>query len=68
MQSNTLVQMYALHHPNYTPAGWHTFVTYIAITWIVCPFVCLFNSAIPIVNKISIVFVLGGFVTTIIIV
>jgi len=66
--SNTLVQMYAANHPDFVSEAWHVFVTYVIITWIACPTVCLFNSAMPHLNKIGIFFILAGFLITLIVV
>lgn len=64
--SNTLIQMYAASHPDYVGERWHVFVTYVLITWIACPAVCLFNSAMPHLNKVGIFFILAGFIITVI--
>ena len=40
----------------------------VIITWIAAPTVCLFNSAMPHLNKIGIFFILAGFLITIIVV
>ncbi|KIW94981.1 uncharacterized protein Z519_04961 [Cladophialophora bantiana CBS 173.52] len=66
--SNTVVQMYALKHPDFVSKPWHVFVTYIIVTWIACPIVCLFNSAMPRLNSVGIFFILAGFLITIIVV
>lgn len=66
--ANTVVQMYALNHPAFAPAAWHVFVVYILATWLACATVCLFNSALPHLNRIGLVFVLAGFLATLIVV
>lgn len=67
-QSNTIVQMYALKHPDFVSEPWHVFVTYVITTWIACAIVCLFNKAMPYLNNIGIFFILAGFLITIIVV
>jgi choline transport protein len=67
-QSNTVVNMYALKHPDYVGERWHVFVTYIIVTWLACATVCLFNKAMPYLNQIGIFFILAGFLITIIVV
>ncbi|KAH6685678.1 amino acid/polyamine transporter I, partial [Plectosphaerella plurivora] len=64
---NTLVQMYALGHPELTVAPWHVFITYVLSTWVACAVVCLANSAMPPLNKIGIFFILAGFLITVIV-
>ncbi|KAK5944119.1 hypothetical protein PMZ80_003400 [Knufia obscura] len=66
--SNTLVQMYAVKHPDFTAKAWHVFVTYIITTWIACAVVCSFNKAMPYLNDIGIFFILAGFIVTIVVV
>jgi choline transport protein len=67
-QSNTVIQMYALKHPDYVSEPWHVFVTYIITTWIACLIVCFFNKAMPYLNQIGIFFILAGFFITLIVV
>lgn len=66
--SNTIVQMYALQHPDYVFQAWHVFVTYIITTIIACVAVCCFNKAMPYLNHAGIFFILAGFLITIIVV
>jgi choline transport protein len=66
-QSNTALMMYSVNNPDHTITNWQFFVTYIIITWLACPLVCFCNWIIPYVNKAGIVFVMAGFVATIII-
>lgn len=66
ISGNTVVQMYALNNPDFVALPWHVFVAYIITCWLACFFVCTANSAMPHVNKVGIVAILGGFVITII--
>lgn len=64
---NTIVQMYALNHPEFVAKAWHVFVVYIIITWLACFSVCFFNRAMPYLNNVGIFFILAGFIITIIV-
>lgn len=66
--ANTIVQMYALNNPAFAPAPWHVFIVYIIATWLACAIVCLFNSALPHLNRIGLFFVLAGFLITLVVV
>lgn len=66
--ANTLVQMYALNHDDFVAESWHVFITYIITTWLSCAAVCLFNSAMPSLNKIGVFIVLAGFIITVLVV
>ncbi|KUI62813.1 Choline transport protein [Cytospora mali] len=65
---NTIVQMYALNHPEFTAQPWHVFVVYVIAVWLGCAAVCLANSAMPHLNKVGICTILGGFLITIVVV
>ncbi|ROV86910.1 hypothetical protein VSDG_10107 [Cytospora chrysosperma] len=65
---NTVVQMYALNHPEFTAEPWHVFVVYVIAVWLGCAAVCLANSAMPHLNKVGICTILGGFLITIVVV
>ncbi|KAF5674459.1 cholin permease [Fusarium circinatum] len=64
--ANTLVQMYALNHPGFVAESWHVFITYIITTWLSCAAVCLWNSAMPGLNKFGVFIILAGFIITVI--
>ncbi|RGP64472.1 hypothetical protein FLONG3_9530 [Fusarium longipes] len=64
--ANTLVQMYALNHEGFVAETWHVFITYIITTWISCAAVCLWNSAMPALNKFGVFIILAGFIITVI--
>lgn len=51
---NTIVQMYALNHPEFIAQSWHVFVVYVISVWLACAAVCLANAAMPILNKAGI--------------
>jgi len=65
---NTVVQMYAVTHPEFEAKAWHVFVAYIVATWIACSTVCLFNSAMPHMNSVGIFLILVGFFITVVVV
>ena len=60
--------MYAVNHPSFEAKPWHVFVVYILSTWLACAVVCLYNSALPQLNKAGVFFILAGFFITIIVV
>ena len=64
---NTVVQMYALNHPDFVAERWHVFVAYVIVTWLACLSVCFFNRAMPMLNNAGIVFIIAGFFITIIV-
>ncbi|KAK6073144.1 amino acid permease [Seiridium cupressi] len=64
---NTVIQMYSLNHPDFTAENWHVFIVYIIITWMACLSVCFFNRAMPYLNNVGIVFILAGFLITIVV-
>lgn len=57
---NTVVQMYALNHPEFTAQPWHVFVVFVISVWLACAAVCLANSAMPVVNKSGIFLWVSG--------
>lgn len=64
---STIVQMYALNHPDFVAESWHVFIVYIIVTWAACLSVCFFNRAMPYLNNIGIFFILSGFLITIVV-
>ncbi|CRJ79606.1 hypothetical protein BN1708_000053 [Verticillium longisporum] len=68
MFGNTVVQMYALNHPDVVVQPWHVFVAYLLSTWLACAAVCLANKAQPTLDKFGIFAILGGFFITVIVV
>lgn len=64
---NTVVQMYALNHPDFVAGRWHVFVVYVIVTWLACLSVCFFNRAMPWLNTAGIFFILAGFLITVIV-
>ncbi|PSR81774.1 amino acid/polyamine transporter I [Coniella lustricola] len=61
---NTVVQMYALNHPDFVAETWHVFVVYIICVWLSAALVCVANAAMPFLNKAGIFFILAGFLIT----
>lgn len=59
--------MYAASHSSFTVKSWHVFVAYLIIAWGSCAVVCLFNSFMPLMNKIGIFITLAGALTTILV-
>ncbi|KAF3350097.1 Choline transport protein like [Verticillium longisporum] len=65
---NTVVQMYALNHPDVVVQPWHVFVAYLLSTWLACAAVCSANKAQPALDKFGIFAILGGFFITVVVV
>lgn len=65
--SNSIIQLYALKHQDYTAEPLHIFGIYIISTWLACLLVCFFSCAMPFINKFGIYWLLGGFVITIVV-
>jgi len=66
--ATTIVQMYALKHPDLVVQPWHVFIVYIILAWIACFLVCGFNRFMPYLNQIGLFFIVVGFVITVIVV
>ena len=64
---NTIVQMYALNHPDLVVKNWQVFIVYIIMTWLACLSVCFFNRAMPLLNQSGIFFIIAGFLITVIV-
>ena len=64
---NCTVAMYAQTHPNFVPQAWHIFVAYLIVTWCCCCVVLFANKALPAINNLGLLFILGGVVITIIV-
>ncbi|KAL8278468.1 hypothetical protein RQP46_009158 [Phenoliferia psychrophenolica] len=63
--SNVLVQLWALHHPDYVSESWHVYVCYIIVTWSTAG-ICIFgNRLIPTLQHIGLFLVTAGLVVTV---
>ncbi|KAL8646917.1 MAG: hypothetical protein Q9226_006655 [Calogaya cf. arnoldii] len=62
-----LITMYGLFHPEYEPQTWHALIGYLLVTWATCFVVVFFNRALPVIEKMSIVIVVGGVFVTILV-
>ncbi|VUC31955.1 unnamed protein product [Clonostachys rosea] len=65
---NTVVQMYAVTHPDFVAEAWHVFVVYVLFTWVACASVCLANRAMPVLNDFGAFAIVIFFIITIIVV
>jgi choline transport protein len=63
--SNSILQIYALKHPDYTVKEVHVFVVYVLTTWLACFSVCFAGRAMPLLNQFGIYWLLIGLVITI---
>ncbi|KAK9427623.1 amino acid permease-domain-containing protein [Lipomyces doorenjongii] len=57
--ANITIQMYATYHPEYVQEPWHTYITYILITWL-CTAIVIFA------NLLMFFVIVGGIVTIIV--
>lgn len=58
---------YALFHPEYEYHRWHVFIVYIVVCWSACSLVAFANRALPTVNNIGLVFIVGGCLITVLV-
>lgn len=59
--------MYAVFHPAFVVEPWHTFVSFVLITWLCC-FFCIFcNKAMPMLQNIGLFLLIAGGLVTIIV-
>lgn len=63
---NTIVQMYALNHTDFTAEAWHVFVVYVLTVWLATALVCTANSVVPSLNNVGIFTILAGFFITVV--
>lgn len=59
--------MYALFHPEFVPAQWHVFVSYLVVTWLCSMVVLIGNRFLPSINSIGLFFILAGVLITIVV-
>ncbi|CZT45529.1 related to cholin permease [Rhynchosporium secalis] len=67
ISGQTCIAMYGVYHPDYSSERWHVFIAYLIICWACCSIVLFANRALPIINIVATVFVLGGVILTIIV-
>lgn len=65
--SNSIIQLYALKHSDYTAERIHVFVVYVISTWLCCLLVCFCSRIMPYLNTFGIIWLLAGFFITIIV-
>lgn len=67
--ANVVVQMYAVFHPDFEIAPWHTFLAFVLITWLCTAFVIFCNRLIPYLQHAGLFLItVGGLVTIIVVV
>jgi choline transport protein len=64
---NIAVGMWSVTHPEYVFQKWHVFVAYLIGTWMCCLTVLFANRALPAINNLGLVFILGGVFITILV-
>jgi choline transport protein len=60
--------MYAVYHPGFIIQPWHSYIAFVLILWLCTAFVIFFNGLIPKLQHIGLFLILGGGITTIIVV
>lgn len=64
MSSDTIIAMYSLYHPEYTPQRWQIFIAFIAVTWTACSIVLFGQRLLPKICNLSAAICIGGFFIT----
>ncbi|KAI5296119.1 hypothetical protein KEM52_005580 [Ascosphaera acerosa] len=62
-----IISAYALMHPDFEPARWHVFVTYIVFTLAAVTLVAFGNRLLPTIELVTGIVVVSGFLVTIIV-
>ena len=66
--ANVAVQMYAVFHPEFVIAPWHTYLAFVLITWICTAFVIFANRLIPYLQHAGLFLIaVGGLVSIIVV-
>ena len=65
--ANQVVAMYNIFHPDFAYSRWQVYVAYLLITWLCCSVVLFFNRALPWLQQIGLVLILGGCFVTIVV-
>ena len=66
--ANVVVQMYANYHPDYVVEAWHSYIVFVAITWLCTIFVIFFNRLISHLQYVGMALIICGGIVTIIVV
>ncbi|KAF1344273.1 amino acid permease-domain-containing protein [Delphinella strobiligena] len=62
--ANTIIAMYSLYHPDYTPKRWQIFIAFLAVTWTACSIVLFGQCLLPRIANLSAAICIGGFFIT----
>ncbi|EWZ00284.1 hypothetical protein FOYG_00167 [Fusarium oxysporum NRRL 32931] len=65
--SNSIIQIYALKHPDYIVKEVHVFAVFVISTWLACFSVCYGGRAMPLLNQFGIYWLLIGLLITIVV-
>ncbi|PNP74111.1 hypothetical protein FNYG_12555 [Fusarium nygamai] len=65
--SNSIIQSYALKHPDYVVKEVHVFVVFVISTWLACFSVCFAGRAMPLLNQFGIYWLLISLLITIVV-
>jgi choline transport protein len=64
---NSLVQMYLVNHPDVEWHAWMVFIAFQLLNWLGCAMVCFGNRLLPLLNSIGSFIVVGGVLSSIIV-
>jgi choline transport protein len=64
---NICVALWSLQHENYVFQRWHVFIAYLIMTWMACSTVLFANRALPAVNNIGLIAVVGGLIISVLV-
>jgi len=65
--ANQILAMYGLYHEEYVSSRWNVFVVYLIMTTSCAACVLFANRALPMVNNLGLVFILGGCVVSVLV-
>jgi amino acid transporter len=66
--ANVVVEMYANYHPDFVVEAWHSYIVFVAITWLCTAFVIFFNRLISHLQYVGMALIICGGLVTIIVV
>jgi len=66
--ANVVVEMYANYHPDFVVEAWHSYIVFVAITWLCTAFVIFFNRLIAHLQYVGMALIICGGLVTIIVV
>jgi choline transport protein len=59
--------MYLVYHPDVEPHPWQVFIAYQILCALACSFVLFQNRLLPFLNRVGLMFILGGVFVTVVV-